>query len=252
MLRLFLIIGVLFGSVLPAWPDVPLPRPKPVHLAKVGTEDMPVQPTQPAFKWPAGTGKWPAAETGKARSECGRLLRGLNLIWRPDAPIGRPGGCGTAAPIAVAEIAGVRINPPATVNCAFAKALHGWISQSVQPAAKRDLGTRVIEIRNASAYACRRRNNGSSGKLSEHAKANAFDMAAFVFEKKAEVSVAGGWSGVFQSLKLSGRGNFLRRIRKESCAYFNTVLGPGTDRYHKDHFHVDLMPLRPGRFKMCR
>jgi hypothetical protein len=47
------------------------------------------------------------------------------------------------------------------------------------------------------------------------------------------------------------RGNFLRSVRKDSCAYFNTVLGPGSDRYHKDHFHVDLMPLRPGRFKMC-
>lgn len=231
----------------------PLPRPKPAILAKAVPEDVPeVLPRQEQRSWSKDTGRWSAPATRDARANCERLLGKLDMIWQPDSPIGSPGGCGTAAPVAVSEIAGVRIDPPATVNCEFAAALHGWVTGSLQPSAKRDLGTKVVTIRNASAYACRRRNNASSGKLSEHAKANALDISGFVFAKKAEVTVAGDWSGVLQSLNLSGRGNFLRRVRKDSCAYFNTVLGPGTDRFHKDHFHVDLMPLRPGRFKMCR
>lgn len=230
----------------------PTPRPKPAIAVKAVPDDLPSPPAASGKAWPADTGRWAKADTQTARAECERLLARLDMIWRPDSPIGAPGGCGTAAPIAVSEIASVRIDPPATVNCRFAVALHGWISGSLQPAARKELGTRITSIRNASAYACRRRNNGSSGKISEHARANALGIAGFVFARNAEVSVAGDWSGVLQSLRLSGRGNFLRRVRKDSCAYFNTVLGPGTDRFHKDHFHVDLMPLRPGRFKMCR
>jgi hypothetical protein len=250
---------------------VPVPREKPVHTVS-GTASLPLPRVKPVIqargtpapaelptpsstrkpRWPASSGKWPAAETAAARAQCETLLAGLDMIWRPDSPIGEPGGCGTPAPIAVSEIADVRINPPATVSCPFAAALHGWIDRSLQPAARQELRSRVTEIRNAAAYDCRRRNNASIGKLSEHAKANALDVSSFVFEKRAEVTVAGSWSGVLQSLGISSRGNFLRKVRKESCAYFNTVLGPGSDSFHKDHFHVDLMPLRPGRFKMCR
>ena len=31
-----------------------------------------------------------------------------------------------------------------------------------------------------------------------------------------------------------------------------SVLGPGSDGYHEEHVHVDLMPRRPGRFAMCQ
>jgi hypothetical protein len=110
----------------------------------------------------------------------------------------------------------------------------------------------VAGIRNASSYACRRRNNASNGKLSEHARANALDIAAFDFSKKTQITVAGGGTGLLQKIGLSAKGNFTTAVRKSACGYFNTVLGPGADRYHGDHFHVDLMKLRPGRFKMCR
>jgi hypothetical protein len=179
------------------------------------------------------------------------MLDGVDIIWRPDQPIGEPEGCGTPAPIAISEVAQVRIDPPATVNCEFAVALHGWLSQSVQPQAKRQVGAGVVAIRNASSYACRRRNNATSGKLSEHAKANALDIAAFDFSRKAEITVASGTSGFFWKLGLSGKGSFMAAVRKSACQYFNTVLGPGSDPYHGNHFHVDLMKLRPGRLKLC-
>jgi hypothetical protein len=148
-------------------------------------------------------------------------------------------------------VAQIRIDPPATVNCDFARALHGWLSQSVQPQAKKQVGASVIGIRNASSYACRRRNNATTGKLSEHAKANALDIAAFDFSRKTEIAVAGGSSGLFGRSGLSGKGTFVTAVRKSACQYFNTVLGPGADPFHGNHFHVDLMNLRPGRFKMC-
>lgn len=202
--------------------------------------------------WPRSTGGWPKSEVLEARAACEKMLLGLDMIWRPDEPIGEPGGCGTPAPIAIAEVAQIRIDPPATVNCDFAVALNAWFTQSVQPQARKQVGASVIGVRNASSYACRRRNNAKSGKLSEHARANALDIAAFDFSKRAQVTVAGGSSGLLQKIGLSAKGNFMKALRKSACGYFNTVLGPGADRYHGDHFHVDLMKLRPGRFKMCR
>jgi hypothetical protein len=228
---------------------VPIPRAKPSWPTEALAPAVPTP--SPRHAWPKATGAWPRSEVLAARASCEKILNGLDIIWRPDQPIGEPGGCGTPAPIAIAEVAQIRIDPPATVNCAFAKALHGWFTKAVQPAARKQVGTSIIGIRNASSYACRRRNNATSGKLSEHAKANALDIAAFDFSKKAEITVAGG-SGLLQRIGLSGKGNFMKTVRKSACQYFNTVLGPGTDRYHGDHFHVDLMKLRPGRFKMCR
>lgn len=226
--------------------NAPLPRAKP------GRTNKPTTASASRKAWPLSTGDWPRSEVLAARAACEKMLAGLDLIWRPDQPIGEPGGCGTPAPIAIAEVAQIRIDPPATVNCEFAVALNAWFTQSVQPEAKKRVGASVIGVRNASSYACRRRNNASTGKLSEHARANALDIAAFDFSKSAQVTVAGGSSGLLQKIGLSAKGNFMKALRKSACGYFNTVLGPGADRYHGDHFHVDLMKLRPGRFKMCR
>jgi hypothetical protein len=33
---------------------------------------------------------------------------------------------------------------------------------------------------------------------------------------------------------------FLDGLRASACGYFTTVLGPGSDRHHSDHLHVDL------------
>jgi hypothetical protein len=257
------LVLMTFGLVATAaLANTPIPRAKPAFLALVAPKEAIIprpraKPGKPgtaaitARAWPKSTGEWPKSEVVAARVACEKMLGGLDIIWRPDQPIGEPGGCGTPAPIAIAEVAQVRIDPPATVNCAFAQALHGWFSQSVQPLARSRVGAGVAGIRNASSYACRRRNNASSGKLSEHARANALDIAAFDFTKKTQITVAGGATGLLQKIGLSAKGNFMTAVRKSACGYFNTVLGPGADRYHGDHFHVDLMKLRPGRFKMC-
>ena len=35
------------------------------------------------------------------------------------------------------------------------------------------------------------------------------------------------------------------------CARFSTVLGPGSDGYHEDHIHLDLMERR-NNYKICQ
>ena len=53
-------------------------------------------------------------------------------------------------------------------------------------------------------------------------------------------SVEEGWSG-----DADERG-FLRVVRSEACGDFSTVLGPGSDSHHRDHFHLDLQERRSG------
>jgi hypothetical protein len=251
-----------------AWAEVPLPRakPSPPGVEQMAASLVPVPRPKPdrsetragsrvrsaAQAWPSTEGRWPSSDVAEARAACEALLGSRDIDWTPAEPMGAPGGCGAPAPIDVRSVAGVRITPSATLTCAMAAGLHDWLTEAVQPAARRRVGKEVVEIRNASSYACRRRNNSRTGKLSEHARANALDISDFVFRKTAQASVGGDWGGIMTSLGLSGRGSFLESVRRSSCAYFNTVLGPGSDAAHKDHFHLDMMTLRPGRGKMCR
>jgi hypothetical protein len=77
--------------------------------------------------------------------------------------------------------------------------------------------------------------NGQSGaSISEHAFGNALDVSAFKLASGREVKVRDGWKGMQEE-----RG-FLRQIFAAACDRFSTVLGPGADAFHYDHFHLDL------------
>jgi hypothetical protein len=235
--------------------DVPLPRRKPSTDFKLASiaglavdHDRPAAPLPGVRKY----GNWSKEAVAEARSKCENLLRGFDVKFETKDPIGRPKGCGIAYPMSVSAIAGVEITPAATLNCEMVAALHQWITQVVQPAAKNEFNTRLTGLQNASSYACRLRNNASSGKLSEHALGNGFDIRDFRFSNRMEASVGRGWSGSVKGLSLASRGDFMKKTRTGACKYFSTVLGPGSDAHHKDHYHLDLMKLRKGRGKYCR
>jgi hypothetical protein len=234
----------------PATPAVaiPVPQLRPAAKAAAQPETATPDPT------PKPAGSWPAEAVAAGRAECKTMLSGLDLTYTPVAPIGEQGGCGAPAPIEVTAVAGVKLVPPATQTCAMAAALAAWLADGVQPAAKRRLGTEVTEIRTATSYACRRRNNGSSGKMSEHSKANALDMSGFTFAKSAGVTVGGkdNWGeGLLGAVGLSKGSSVLEDIRAAACTDFTTVLGPGSDPFHGDHFHVDVLQ-RKGGYRICQ
>lgn len=146
------------------------------------------------------------------------------------------GACGDPRPVLLASVGkvGVKVAPGATVNCRMTAALVRWADKVVAPAARRHLGANVVSVRNMASYACRRRNNAKSGRLSEHGYANALDIGEFRLSNGGTVSVLDHWrSG-------GGRQAFLREVHKKSCGIFKTVLGPNADRHHQNHFHLDL------------
>ncbi|RMH41343.1 MAG: extensin family protein, partial [Alphaproteobacteria bacterium] len=165
-------------------------------------------------------------------------IRGQEL-----APIrGRMRGCAVERPVRVTSIAGVRLSQPAVIDCTTARALRGWIGRGVKPAVGR-LGGGVSGLRVAASYSCRTRNSKPGAKLSEHAKGHAIDISGIELANGKTITVLDGWGR-------RAEGKILRRVHKAACGPFGTVLGPGSDRYHKDHLHLDTARYRGGPY--CR
>src|SRR5436305_15059094 len=78
-------------------------------------------------------------------------------------------------------------------------------------------------------------NGNSYAHISEHAFGNALDIAGFTLADGRQVSVKDGWRG------LPEEQGFLRDVQAAACQQFTTVLAPGSNAYHYDHIHVDLM-----------
>ena len=152
---------------------------------------------------------------------------------------------GPAQGNSVAAFGPVAMRPAATLACPIVSALDRWLADSVQPAAMRWFGARVVEIKQISAYSCRGMNGNSHAHISEHAFGNALDIAAFTLADGRTVTVKNGWKGMPEEQ------GFLRDVQGAACQQFNTVLAPGSNVYHYDHIHVDLM-RRSSRRTICQ
>jgi hypothetical protein len=140
----------------------------------------------------------------------------------------------------VTAVGPVAIKPTATLACPIVSVLERWLADSVQPAAQRWFGARVVEIKQISAYSCRGMNGNPNAHISEHAFGNALDIAAFTLADGRRITVKDGWRGMPEEQ------GFLRDVQAAACQQFNTVLAPGSNRFHYDHIHVDLMRRASG------
>jgi hypothetical protein len=142
--------------------------------------------------------------------------------------------CGMNHPfkILAASEGQVTMKPQATLGCPMTVAFNRWLAEIAQPAAQAWFGEQIVEVRQLSSYSCRR--IGGTGNMSEHGFGNALDVAGFTFASGRIVTVKHGWSGSPEE-----RG-FLRQVHAGGCEVFTTVLGPGYDAAHHDHFHFDL------------
>jgi len=136
------------------------------------------------------------------------------------------------------------VSPPATLACPIVSTLDRWISEAVQPAAQKWFGQPVTGIKQISAYSCRGMNGDPNAHISEHAFGNALDIAAFTLADGRVVTVERGWHGAPEEQ------GFLRDVQGAACQLFNTVLAPGSNVYHYNHIHVDLMRRASGR-RIC-
>lgn len=174
-----------------------------------------------------------------APGECFLALDRSGLKYRRirDRPI--RDGCGQPNGLSV-----LRSNVPYSrgfsASCPLAAGLF-WYEQEIQELARVYFGSELARIDHVGTYACRNVNSSRSGRRSEHATANAIDIAGFRLADGRQVSVLTHWG------EDSDKGRFLSDARDTGCRLFNTVLGPAYNAHHKDHFHFDF-----GRSRICR
>ena len=150
-------------------------------------------------------------------------------------------GCGFRDALRVQRTS-VQVGAPFTLSCPAAASLALWERHVLQPQAQAIYGMPVRRIEHFGSYACRNVYGREAGRRSQHATADAFDVAGFVLQDGRRITVARDWPGADDA---SGR--FLRKVHQGACSLFDGVLGPQYNRAHADHFHLDR-----GSVRICR
>jgi hypothetical protein len=228
---------------------VPLPRPRPAEASPRPAEAPAAEPQTPAAgkSAPAGNAKptEQAAPAAPQPSACRLALTEEIAIAPTIADIHGPGGCGgedlvRLEAVVLSDKHRVKLAPAAILRCTMASAIADWIRTDMAPLAQ-NLGSVLSDLDNFDSYECRNFNGIAGAHLSEHGHANALDVRA--------LKLADG-----QSISLTDR-TVPREVRESVlhsvCARFTTVLGPGSDGYHEDHIHLDLME-RHNNYKICQ
>lgn len=169
-------------------------------------------------------------------SWCQRLLTGSNTLQATSLTShDGDGRCGWSTAFHVDSSNGVTLNgnPPYAMRCPLAAGAHIWLT-SVDYRAREILGTGLRRMHHAGTYSCRRMYSRSTGPMSEHAYANAWDVTGFELADGRVVSVGKHWNA---EEPLRG---FLRAVRDDACNIFRVVLGPDYNAAHRDHLHVDM------------
>lgn len=130
-------------------------------------------------------------------------------------------------------------------SCPVAAALRLW-EPMLQQAAQRHLGSRIVRIDHFGSYSCRRLYGESGGQWSEHATADALDIAGFRLADGRRVTVAADWTGG------GAEAAFLRAARDSACELYATVLTPDYNAAHGDHFHLDQAERGARWGSLCR
>jgi hypothetical protein len=235
------VLFVLYGLAGPA-AAVPLPKPRPAEAPAAKPDG-----SAAGQKAPAGMDK-PAAEpvaTAPQPSAC-RVALTEEIAIAPSIPdIHGPGGCGgedlvRLEAVVLSDKLKVAVKPAAILRCAMASAIADWIRSDMVPLAKR-LGSVVTDLDNFDSFECRGRNRIAGAMLSEHGRANALDVRSLKLANGRSISLTD------RTVPRDLRESVLRSV----CARFSTVLGPGSDWYHEDHIHLDLMERR-NDYRICQ
>ncbi len=183
-------------------------------------------------------------EAAAAATLCKAVLAKDKMVAEPAQAAMWNNGCGAVGQITISAVKlangrHVVLRPAALIRCETAEAVADWVREELAPATEAYSGIARIDV--AASYHCRPRNNIRGARMSEHGRANALDVRAIVMNDGRRFGVDLPETPI----------QLLRELRRSSCARFTTVLGPGSDGFHEDHFHLDLAQRRGG-YRLCQ
>jgi hypothetical protein len=233
---------------------IPLPRPRPAEAPKLESDRSEPGPRAAEPGSPAAEKQAPAeppkpaeqaAPAAPTPSAC-RLALTEAIAIAPSIPdVHGAGGCGgedlvRLEAIVLPDRRQVAVKPAAILRCKMASEIADWIRTDIAPLAQ-GLGSPISVLDNFDSFECRGRNRVVGAQLSEHGRANALDVRAFTLANGHSISLTD------RTVPRDLRETVLHSV----CARFTTVLGPGSDWYHEDHIHLDLMERR-NNYKICQ
>ena len=121
------------------------------------------------------------------------------------------------------------------MQCPLSVGVYLW-QREVDALARKHFDQPLAKIHHYGTYSCRRQRGNNSGDWSEHAFANAWDIAAFELKDGTMIKILDDWDGARKKRK------FLRAARSSACDIFRVTLSPDYNAAHADHFHVDMGP----------
>lgn len=189
---------------------------------------------------PVTLGGPPSRETQQCFTDLSRT--DIRYSPLPDRDFG--GGCLVVGAVQLIDI-GVPVTGITSVRCPLARTFTAWVTHGARPAARQILGSDIVRVETMGTYSCRGIVGGgpvASGRISEHALANAIDVSGFVLADGRRISVKGDWRSDDPSVR-----EFMQTVHASACKRFLTVLGPNYNAAHHDHFHFDM-----GRGPFCR
>ncbi len=214
-----------------AQPAVVAPSPravKPSQWPRVLPDKAQAQPAPP----------WAQQDIEQAQARCAALLKGLHAVAVPEQPIREGVECGTAAPMKLVSVgkSPVALSPPPIVTCDMIAALHRWLERDLQPLARKHLGAPVVRIETMSSYSCRNAYGRTGSRLSEHGKANALDIGAFVTARGEMAMVVADWGPTARQIAAQAAADKAETEKAQAksdtaaqaAASNPTVLRPGT------------------------
>lgn len=181
---------------------------------------------------------WKMLRLGQDRELCAQALATSPVRYLPLADNAASANCPLSNVLRVQGSA-LSFNSSFIATCPLAVALALYEGHGLQPAAQAVYGQAVTRIDHLGSFACR--NIGNSSRRSQHASANALDIAGFRLADGRRISVARDWNGQGDDAR------FLRLARDSACKAFHVTLSPDYNAAHHDHFHLDM-----GLFRLCR
>ncbi|WP_251977285.1 extensin-like domain-containing protein [Salinicola avicenniae] len=128
----------------------------------------------------------------------------------------------------------VAFNASFVASCPLALAWTLYETHGLQPLAEQTFGQRVARVRHYGSFACRNIYHRENARRSEHATAEALDIAGFTLQDGRTISVLDDWDDA------DARGTFLHDAQQRACDYFGTTLGPDYNAAHANHFHFGM------------
>ncbi|MCK7078917.1 extensin family protein [Enterobacter bugandensis] len=173
---------------------------------------------------------------------CASLLAQANQkkLIRTQAVADSGGECPLNNVVRVRDFGPVSLNGSFLASCPLALSSALFVSQQARPLTKRFTGSELTRIEHLGSFACRNIYHRPDARRSEHATAEALDIAAFRLANGERVTVLNGW-------KSARTQPWLKALLAASCGYYGNGLGPEYNAAHASHFHLGMRG-----FGLCR